>query len=534
MMNGSGMNTIYFWLLLAALLTAFRNWYVLCFILLCKLLNYYVFQYERKVPKSKFKVAIIGAGFSGIGMAIKLKKMGVDNEVFEAASEIGGTWHANRYPGCRCDVQSHFYSYSFFPNALWARKYPEQKEIQDYLKNVARACELNIHLNTKVISANFDNESKTYKLVLTGDQICEANVIVSATGALRLPNTPILKGYERFKGKQVHSSMLHPGIDYEGKRVAVIGTGASAVQIVPEICDKVSRLTVFQRTACWSPPKWDTKVPTWLMWLYYYIPGVLYVRRMSIFLIHEFYYFAIFRKDSYLASYLRKLISKHHRTVVNDPETATKLIPTFAPGCKRISMSDDYLQTFNKRNVFLVTEPISEITETGVKTKNGSGLDFDLIIYATGYSLLESYRKAYDLDNGQGVKLIDVMTNNPRAHLGITFPDIPNFFIIRGPQTGVNYTSVVWIIECQINYIAKCIRKMIENRVSKIAVREDRMNKFYETVATYMGNKVFHDGCVSWYKNEDGTGFNYALWPSNLVHYWWVTKRSSLGDFVWS
>lgn len=527
----SGMNTSYFWICFFAILAALGCWKTIAVFVVGKLLNYYIFEHESKVPKSDFKVAIVGAGFSGIGMAIKLQKMGVEYEVFEADPEVGGTWYANKYPGCACDIQSHLYSYSFFPNALWTRKYPRQQEIQDYLKAVVDTYKLKISVNSKILSARFDDDSKTYTIEIKGGRKYIANAMISGAGALRTPIIPDFPGHEKFKGQAIHSSLWHKRIEYEGKRVAVIGTGASSVQIVPTICDVVDQITVFQRTPCWSPPKLDGEIPGWLKTVFYYIPGALYLRRLSIFLLQEFNYFAAFRTNSFLGGRVRKTLEKYHRKVVEDPETAEKLLPTFAPGCKRITPSDDYLQSFNRENVHLITESIQEFTENGIKTSDGKEHSFDLIVYATGYSPIESFRSAFDLYNGQGVRFNDIIADYPKAYLGITFPDIPNVFALLGPQTGLGHNSIIWVIECQINNIATCIRKMIENNIAQVNVRQEKLDSFYVMVNEYMKNKVFDKGCLSWYKNKDGAGMNYALWPSNLFHYWWVTNSPGLEDF---
>lgn len=474
---------------------------------------------------SDFHVVIVGAGVSGICMGKKLKEMGIKFTILEKGSSLGGTWHDNLYPGCACDVPSHLYSYSFFLNPSWSQNYSKQPEILAYLQRTAARFGVtpNIRFGERIVVNTWDKVTSRWRVVTESGLQLTANIIISGSGALHVPKIPEFPGAETFRGEAFHTAQWRKGYDPRGKRVAIIGTGASAVQAVPNLARLgVTSLTVFQRTPAWSPPRLDYSYPSWVRAMFSWIPLTNTIHRYFIFWRNEIRYKFIFDSTSILSKIMSPLIHKlvraHIRKAVKDPETAKKLTPSYDMGCKRITPSDDYLQAFNRSEVSLVTEAIMEVTEDGIKTKDGVIHEADTILYATGFDVDKSLQPYKQIGLSEEIQEL-----SPYAYYGMTHPEHPNFFVLLGPGTGLGHNSIIFMIECQVNYAADAITKMINTGAKSMVLKPEILKNYIEYVKQHMTGKVFGDKSTvaSWYKNE--AGVNWTLWPLDLVTYWWGT-----------
>lgn len=505
------------------------------------LLIYLTFQYASsytlpKLPKNDLSVVIVGAGFSGIAMAIKLKELGVKFRLIEKEKNLGGTWWLNRYPGLCCDVPSHMYSYSFALNPDWSQSYSPGPEIHRYIDRVADKYNIKdkVELGKKVITATWEHETQMWTLTLDDGEVITANIVVSSVGALHVPSIPKFTGSDSFKGKLFHSAEWPKDYNPKGQRIAVIGTGATSVQIVPSIANVASHVTVLQRTPCWVPSRDEYTYPGWMKLLFKLYPPLMYCVRVFYFWRHETRFWVAFRTNSFLRSWIVQQQTEYMKTVINDPVICDKLTPRFEMGCKRITPSNQYLQSFNRNNVSLVTEGVKCFTETGIETKDGKQHQFDTIIYATGFDLLASQRSVdvygKNAPTNGNISLSKEWGEQPNAYKGITIPGYPNSFTLLGPGTGLGHNSIIFMIECQINYITEAIQVMVDKKIRSLEVRKEVNDSYQDWVQDCMKNKVFDSpSCFSWYKNK--AGVNYTLWPSHLTHYWLTTKNIDLAEY---
>jgi len=490
---------------------------------------------KLKAPED-FHVVILGAGVSGICMGKKLRDLGLKYTILEKAPSLGGTWWENIYPGAACDVPSHLYSYSFFQNPYWSRAFSRQKEILEYLQDTASRFGVypNIKFGMRVKQNTWNKETNKWTVETSSGEIFTGNVLVSGCGGLHVPKLPNFKGMEEFEGEAFHTAQWKPDYDPTNKKVGIIGTGASAVQTVPNMAEMgVKSITVFQRTPCWSPPRLDYEYPDIVKLLFAYIPLTNILHRWFIFWRNEFRYWVIFAKGNFITKKLseavHKLIKKHIRSVVKDPALAEKLTPNYDMGCKRITPSDTYLATFNKQNVFLETEKIEKITKGGVLTADGKEHEFDTLIYATGFDL-ELSAKPFEQVGLKG-KMTEEYGDAPLAYLGITHPHHPNFFLLLGPGTGLGHNSIIYMIECQADYACDAIKKMVNAGAKSMALKPEVLMNYDEFVQKNMEGKVFADNsqCTGWYRNARGV--NWTLWPLDLVTYWWYTMSCNMNEY---
>jgi cation diffusion facilitator CzcD-associated flavoprotein CzcO len=458
------------------------------------------------------RVAIVGSGFGGLGMAFAMKTRGIDFTLFERSDDVGGTWRDNTYPGCQCDVPSHLYSFSFAPNPDWSRTYSTQPEIQEYLRRFARERELvpHVRLGTDVERAGWDGDARRWRLE-TNRGTFEAEVLISANGALAEPFIPDLPGLDRFRGTAFHSARWDHAHDLRGRRVAVIGTGSSAVQFVPKIQPLVERLHLFQRTPAWILPHTDRPITGAERALYRRSPLAQRLLRSSIYWSREALVLALAR-DPGRTRILRALAGAHLRRQVKDPELGAKLIPTFLPGCKRLLLSNDFYPAVASPNVELVTDPIREVTETGVVTADGSERPVDTIIFGTGFRVTDN-PAAERIRGADGRTLAEAWRESgPVAYLGTTVAGFPNLFLVTGPNTGIGHTSLVLMIEAQMNYVADAVRTMADGGIAAVDVRPEAQAAFVREVeAGTKGSVWTAGGCRSWYL--DPRGRNRTLWP---------------------
>jgi cation diffusion facilitator CzcD-associated flavoprotein CzcO len=477
------------------------------------------------------KIVIIGTGFGGIGMAIALRRAGFTEFVLlEKASDVGGTWRDNQYPGCACDVPSPLYSFSFELNPSWSRLFAPQPEIWDYLRQCAAKYGITDHVRfgSRVESVDWDDDARLWTVRTAGGDRYIANAVVSGAGALHIPSYPEIPGMETFAGSSFHSSDWDHGADLTGKRVAVVGTGASAIQLVPEVARQAARLTVFQRTAPWLNPRADVAIPDGMRTALSTIPGAARGLRYAIYWLLELQGVG-FTIDPRMMGAATRLSSRHLERQVPDPELRARLTPDYTIGCKRILLSSDYYPALQRSNVDLVTGNISEIVPSGVVAADGTLHEADVLVYATGFRVIDSADELNVTGRG-GVKLTDAWRDGVEAFRGITVPGFPNFFLLLGPNTGLGHTSVVFMIESQIQHVLSCLRILSQERASTIEAKAAPTREYNDALQRRLRRAIWSTGgCRSWYL--DDAGVNRTIWPGPTFEYWARTRRARRADY---
>ena len=456
-------------------------------------------------------IAIVGSGFSGLGMAIRLKEEGRDDfVVLERGTEVGGTWHYNTYPGCACDVPSHLYSFSFAPNPEWSQTYSPQPEIGAYLRACADRFGVRPHirLNTTVELAEWDDEARRWQIHTDRGRVT-ARVLVSGTGPLAEPKIPDIPGLDRFEGKTFHSARWDHDHDVTGERVASIGTGASAIQLVPSIQPDVEQLHVFQRTPPWVFPHSNRPVTNFERRLYRAFPAAQKLVRGGVYAAREMAVLG-FVKQPRLMGLVEKVARWHMRKGISDPKLLEKVTPDYTIGCKRILPSNKWYPALGEPNVELVTEGITEVREHSIVTADGTEREVDTIIFSTGFHVADM-PVGKMVRGREGRTLDESWEGSPRAHLGSTAPGFPNFFMMLGPNTGLGHSSMVYMIESQIAYVLDALRTMDREHADGVEVRADAVASFNGAIEEQLDGTVWNTGCASWYL--DDTGRNATLWP---------------------
>lgn len=477
------------------------------------------------------KIVIIGSGFGGIGMAIMLRKAGLhDFVILEKASDLGGTWRDNRYPGCACDVPSPLYSFSFELNPSWTRLFAPQPEIWDYLRRCAAkyAIAEHIRFGSQVESIDWDDSARLWTVRTAGGELYLADAVISGAGALHIPSYPEIAGIETFGGASFHSSSWDHSVDLAGKRVAVIGTGASAIQLVPAVAGQAARLTVFQRTPPWINPRADVAIPARLRTVLRTIPGAARTLRCAIYWLLEMQGIG-FTVNPRLMGVAARLARGHLERQVPDPALRARLTPDYTIGCKRILLSSDYYPALQRPDVDLVTEKITEVIPSGVVTADGTVHEVDVLVYATGFRVIDSADELNVTGRG-GVKLTDAWQQGVEAFRGITVPGFPNFFLLLGPNTGLGHTSVVFMIETQVRHVLSCLRILSARKASTIEAKATATRAYNDALQRRLRRGVWSvGGCRSWYL--DGAGVNRAIWPGSTTEYWARTRRARRRDY---
>jgi cation diffusion facilitator CzcD-associated flavoprotein CzcO len=472
---------------------------------------------------------VVGAGFSGIAAGVELRRAGItDFLILEKAERVGGTWRENTYPGAACDVPSHLYSYSFEPNPGWSRAYGGQAEILAYLEHCVDAYGLRGHLRLgeAVVDARWDEVTSSWHVTTAAGEQLEARALLLGNGALHIPQLPQIPGLETFTGPRFHSARWNHDVDLAGKRVAVVGTGASAIQFVPRIAGTVKQLYVHQRTAPWVVPKRDREMTAAEQWAFEHVPGAHWARRTALYWMMESRVvgFAYAPKVNEL---LEKLVRRHIANEVRDPALRAKLTPTYRLGCKRVLISNDWYPALQRDNVEVVTDAIASITPRGVRTVDGTEREIDALILGTGFAVSE-YLSSIRIVGRGGTELNEAWRTSLRNYLGITVSGFPNLFLLMGPNTGLGHNSMIFMIEAQARYAASALSAMREQGLASIDVRPDVEAAFRADLARKMKNTVWTTGCQSWYQTADGEVF---LWPAATVDYWWKTRRVALADY---
>lgn len=459
-----------------------------------------------------FKVAIAGAGFSGLAMANRLKEGGCDDfVVLERAEEIGGVWQLNTYPGCTCDVPSHLYSLSFAPNPDWSHTYSPQPEIREYLCQTADRFGLRPHIRTgvSVQSATWSESDSRWTLETSvGTYTCE--VFISAVGPLTEPSWPDVPGLDRFEGTLMHSARWDHELDLRGKRVASVGTGASAIQYVPRIADEVAQLHVFQRTPPWVMPHGNRPIRQIERTLYRTVPALQELVRHGVYWARELLVVGL-TKDTRLLGVLKRVGRAHMHRAISDADLRRKVTPDYAVGCKRILPSNHWYPTLAKPNVELIAGGLAEVRGRTVVAADGSEREVDVIILGTGYHVTD-IPFAAQVTGAGGRRLQEAWAGTPRAYLGASIPGFPNFFMLLGPNTGLGHSSMVYMIESQVDHVFGAIQARERAASAVIEVKSDVHARYNREIDERMRTTVWElGGCQSYY--VDATGRNATIWP---------------------
>ncbi len=473
----------------------------------------------------KFEVAIVGSGFAGLGMAIELRRSGeTDFIVLERGDALGGTWRDNHYPGCACDVPTPLYSYSFAPNPHWSHMYARSGQLRAYLEDCADRFGVRRHLRlgAEVTGGRWDNERQRWEVDVNGEPALCARFVVGGFGGLNRPSFPDIDGLEKFGGPVFHSAQWDHSVPLEGKRIGVIGTGASAIQVIPQVAKVAAEVTVFQRTAPWVVPKIDRRIPAWEQALYAHVPLTQKLVRGAIFAITEGVGVAITRAPALMK--IGELWARRHmRRAIADPELREAVEPAYRLGCKRILVSNDYYPALARDNVELVGSGIEQITPTGVVCGDGSQHPLDVLVCGTGFRIEEVFAHL-DIRGRDGITLTEAWAGGIEAHRGTTIHGFPNLALLSGPNTGTGSTSQVYMIEAQIHYVLEMLRMLRERRAGTIEPRAEAQADYNRWLQTTMQRTVWlKGGCDSWYLDDEGV--NRTLYPGPSSSFWRSLRR---------
>jgi len=482
--------------------------------------------------KPDVDVAIIGAGFAGLGAAVRLKQRGNTSfVVFERAAEVGGTWRDNVYPGCACDVPSHLYSLSFAPNPNWSRMYSPQSEILSYLKNIVHLYQLapTIQYNTEIIRTEFSESDGFWTLTDRAGNNITARVVIGAIGPLNRPSIPKLNGIDTFAGRVFHTSNWDHSYDRTGKRVAIIGTGASAIQIVPQIAPNVEQLYIFQRTAPYVTARLDRAVTPVEQRLFRRVPVLQKAYRSFIYWLNELRGLSFLGNETF-NKFGTKEAKKHLEAAISDPELRRKATPTYKLGCKRVLVSDDYYPALTRPNVELVTERIDRVMPSAIITTDGTERPVDVIIYGTGFVASEIICDLHIMGRWGENLFNQWLTTGPEAHYGITASGYPNLLFLVGPNTGLGHNSIVHMIESQVQYVLGYLDLLDKAGPDAfLDVKPEAQARYNATVQQKLAGTVWASGCQSWYL--DSRGKNTTIWPGLTAAYRKATRQVNPADY---
>ena len=478
-------------------------------------------------------VGILGAGLSGVLMGIRLKQAGInDFSIYEKQTDVGGTWLRNTYPGLHCDVPSHLYSYSFEPNPDWSMTYAGQAEIQAYLRRCAERHDLidHIRFGTCAESARFDEDTATWHLELADGTACQHKVLVAATGGLTEPRLPRIEGLHTFAGPTWHSGSWRHDVPLQGLRVAVIGSAASAVQVLPEVAKLAAEVFVFSRTPNWVTPRNNvlysheqkqllrSEVEQRKVWLQQYRDSMLW--------------YGAFTRDESAIRRLRELCMANMRSAISDPDLIAALTPSFEPGCKRILVSDDYYPALNQGNVHLLAHGVSALTPSGVVATDGSETAVDIVIFCTGYRLggRADGRPALDVVGRGGQELRRVLAQRPEAYRGVAIPGFPNYFTVCGVNGSVAYGPVFLSAELETEYITTLIRRLLDENLGTLEVKANVTRLYNEQIQAELQNMSWTGNCSNFYR--DATGRIVSFFPGTVGRMRRELRNADPEDFM--
>ncbi|WP_170763769.1 flavin-containing monooxygenase [Ruegeria lacuscaerulensis] len=472
---------------------------------------------------------IVGAGFSGLTMAIEARNRGIsDIAILEKAGDIGGTWRENTYPGVACDIPSHLYSMATHLNPDWSRAYAGGSEIQTYLQKVCRDEGLYdlCHFHQRLKSARWDGDR--WHVETEDGQRWSARFLVSAIGALHVPSIPEIPGAASFTGPCFHSAEWDHDVDLADKRVAVVGTGASAVQFVPEIVDTAAHITIYQRSPPYVLPRPDGPIATWVRSLYRRIPLLPRLRRKLLYVIFE-YRHRVFRGEERMVSFAMKMWRKSLENAISDPAQRLTLTPDYRIGCKRILSSNDWYPTLARDNVTVIPHGVVSVDDDRIVAADGDEMQADVLIWGTGFHVTDVVERL-DITGADGLTLREAWADGMQANLGTAIAGFPNFFILLGPHTGLGHNSVVLMIEAQVRHIGRVLGQMKREKLTAIAPDAAKQAAFTQEMRHRHSDSVWQaGGCTSWY--QDAEGRNTTLWPGTVSEYERRMAQSGLEQY---
>lgn len=472
---------------------------------------------------------IIGAGFTGLGTAIKLKEAGVDDLVIlERADRVGGTWRDATYPGAACDIPSLLYSFSFAKNPGWSRAYSPSNEIQAHIEGLVGEHDLERHLRfeTEVLRLEFDRAEARWEIVTDRGSYLARSVVV-ASGPLSNASFPQLRGIDDYQGDKILSARWDHDVDLTGKNVAVIGTGASGIQIIPELVEVAASVKVFQRTAGWVLPRLDFAIPQVAQDVFAAVPGAQQVARNALFLGHEAAATGLVW-NSPVTRLIEQASRLHLRLAVKDSWLRRQLTPDFSAGCKRMLVSSDYLPALQRDNCKLITWPIATLTPEGLRTGDGLEHHVDAIVFATGYDVgLDG--PPFEILGRAGQSLGEEWAGHPQAYKSINVHGYPNLFLMSGPNSGPGHNSLLVYVQGQIDYTVQAIRTLIDDDLRWIDVRPEVQESYNRVIQRRLRRTTWMSGCRSWYLTDDG--YNGAMYPGFATQYLRQMHRFDLGDY---
>jgi cation diffusion facilitator CzcD-associated flavoprotein CzcO len=466
---------------------------------------------RRNGHRARRSVAVVGGGFGGVGAAAMLRRAGYENvTVFERGERVGGVWNHNTYPGAACDVPSHLYEFSFAPNR-WSRRYAPQAEIQAYVEEVARRFGVleNVRTGTEVRSARWDDQRGCWQLETSAGSH-EAEVLLTACGQLSVPKKPSIPGLESFAGPAFHTAEWRHDVELAGKRVAVIGAGCSAIQVVPAIQPLVERVDVYQRSPGWTIPKMDYAYPNWAHALFRRLPVLRRLDRALVFALMELGAAAM-TGQRWLLPAFRAAGRRQITRAIDDPELRRRVTPTDEVGCKRVMLTDEWYPTLTRPNVELVADPIAAVTPGGIRTADGVERAADVLVLATGFAT-HGFVAPMEVIGRGGRSLAEEWGEVARAYLGLSVPGFPNMFLLYGPNTNGGTGSVIHTIECGIGHVLEALREMERAEANRIEVRREAAERFDRELRAALAETVWHTGCTSWYVDENGNDPNQWPW----------------------
>jgi len=478
-------------------------------------------------------VLIVGAGFSGLGMAIKLKQRGgFSFLVLEKADSLGGTWRDNHYPGAACDIPSNLYSFSFAQNPSWTRLYPPQSEIKAYLESCADRFGVRPHLRfgAALTRASWDDRAQLWRCETSTGDVIHARALISGMGGLHTPHLPDLAGMDSFQGTSWHSADWRHDVSLDGKRVALIGTGASAIQIAPQVAKKAAQLDLYQRTPPWIVPRRDTEVPVKTRALFKAMPLAQQMVRRLVYAVIEMRVLAFLhpRKDGGVGALVARA---HLARQVTDEALRAKLTPNYEMGCKRVLISDNYYPTLQRPNVALISDGARSVTPGGVIDGAGRERPADVILYATGFKPMDLI-SSVEIIGREGRALRQEWANGPEAYLGTMTAGYPNFFTLMGPNSGLGHNSMIYMIESQFSFVLDALAQMARRGAGALEVKAAAQAAFNADLQQRLAETVWNTGCASWYLSPDGK--NRALWPDFTFRFRARTKHIKPADFIFA
>ena len=481
-----------------------------------------------KSPAQALPVVIIGAGIGGVVTALRLTEAGFDVLILERAEDVGGTWFANTYPGCAVDTSILSYSLSDDPDPGWSRLYAPQREILDYVRGLVRKGGLRdkIRLNSAVSRLEYDDRARSWTITLADGEMLQAKVVIGATGVLSEPKLPAVDGIDQFQGELIHSGAWRSDVPLRGKRVAVVGTGCSAAQIVPEVAKEASSLLVFQRSAPWVFPRNDQPIEGLRAFAWRRLPLVRRSLRYLRFWANDLTSYRFEHRSPWVEKHRADGLAFIERSV-SDPDLRALVTPDYLPGCKRRLMSDDWYPALQRDNVQLIPSAVTALDATRVRDGEGTWHEVDVVVFATGFAATDFVK--FPIVGRNGRTLSQHWEDGARTHLGVTVAGFPNYFIVGGPSVALAAGSYFFTAESQARYIVSALRHMRRRQVDAVDLKPSVETRTYADVQRRLSASVFGSGCQAWYRSSDGQ--IDTVWPGTLAEFWWKTRRFAPADY---